>query len=227
MEYEKIYDRTKLLIGEVALEKLKKSKVVVCGVGGVGSYVVEALSRIGIGHICIIDKDVVDMTNINRQLIANTTNVGIAKVDVAKERIQNINPGIEVREIRGYIDASNVEEYLSGYDYVVDAIDSIESKLDIIRWAKENNVPVISSMGMANKLNPLDIRVGDISKTEMCPLAKIIRKRLRDMHISKVKVVYSIEEPIKNESNVLGSVAFVPSAAGLVIASEVVKDIIG
>ena len=226
MEYEKIYDRTKLLIGEAALEKLKKASVTVCGVGGVGSYVVEALARIGIGNITVIDKDVVDMTNINRQLIADTKTIGMAKVEIAKERIQNINPGIEVREIRGYIDASNVGEYLSGSDYVVDAIDSIESKLDVIKYAKENNIPVISSMGMANKLNPLDIKVGDISKTEMCPLAKIIRKRLRDMHISKVKVVYSVEQPIKNESNVLGSVPFVPSVAGLVIASEVVKDII-
>lgn len=227
MELEEIYRRTKLVTGNQGLEKLKKSKIVICGIGGVGSFTMEALARIGIGSITVIDKDKVDVTNINRQIIADTKTIGLAKVLVAKERINNINPEIKVKTIEGYIDSSNLEEYLSNADYIIDAIDSVESKLWIISYAKENNIPVISSMGMANRLNPMDIKVGDIEKTEMCPLAKIIRKRLKEMNISKVKVVYSIEAPIKNESGVLGSVSFVPSVAGLIIASEVVKDIIG
>ncbi len=227
MDLEEIYSRTKLLIGQNNLEKIKKARVVICGIGGVGSYVMEALARIGIGNITVIDKDKVDISNINRQIIADVENVDRSKALIAKERINRINPSIQVKDIEGYIDSSNVKKYLENADYIVDAIDKIESKLAIISYAKENNIKVISSMGMANRLNPLDIRVGDISKTEMCPLAKIIRKRLREMNISKVKVVYSLEEPIKNNTGALGSVSFVPSVAGLIIASEVVKDIIG
>lgn len=226
MDTNSIYDRTKLVIGEESLEKIKKTKVVICGIGGVGSYAMEALARIGIGNITIIDKDKVNITNINRQIIADTKTIGLVKVLVAKERINNINPQIEVKAIEDYIDNSNLEKYLSNADYIIDAIDSVESKLMLISYAKENNIQIISSMGMANKLNPMDIKVGDIEKTEMCSLAKIIRKKLKEINISKVKVVYSTESPIKNKKGVLGSVSFVPSVAGLIIASEVVKDII-
>lgn len=227
MELEEIYSRTKLVIGKESLDKIKNARVAICGIGGVGSYVMEALARIGIGHITVIDKDNVDMSNINRQIIADVESVGKPKAILAKERINKINPNIEVKEIVEYIDSSNIGEYLSDTNYIIDAIDTIESKLAIISYAKQNNIKVISSMGMANKLNPLDIRVEDISKTEMCPLAKIMRRRLKEMKISKVKVVYSVEAPIKNNTGILGSVSFVPSVAGLIIASEIVKDIMG
>lgn len=227
MDLEEIYGRTKLLIGEENLERLKNARVAICGIGGVGSYVMEALARIGIGNITVIDKDNVEVSNINRQIIADVESVGKSKATLAKDRINKINPNIEVRDRVGYIDSSNIGTYLSNVDYIIDAIDTIESKLAIISYAKQNDINIISSMGMANKLNPLDIKVSDISKTEMCPLAKIIRKRLKEMGISKVKVVYSIEQPIKNIEGKLGSVSFVPSVAGLIIASEVVKDIIG
>lgn len=227
MNLEDIYQRTELLLGKEKLEFLKNAKVCVFGVGGVGSYVVEALARIGIGNIVIVDKDVVDVTNINRQLIALSTNVGLPKVDVCKKRISEINPSICVTAINSFVDKSNVRDYITeDLDYVVDAIDTVESKIDIIKRSKELNVKIISSMGMANRLDPLKLKVQDISKTEVCPLAKIVRKRLKEERISKVKVIYSTETAIKTNSKTLGSVSFVPSVAGLVIASEVVKDLI-
>lgn len=228
MNLEDIYQRTTLLIGKEKTDILKNAKVCVFGVGGVGSYAVEALARIGIGHIVIVDKDTVDVTNINRQLIALSTNVGLAKVDVCKKRINEINPNIKVTSISSFVDKSNVNEYITcDMDYVIDAIDTVESKIDIIKRAKELNVKVISSMGMANRLEPLKLKVDDISKTEMCPLAKVIRKRLKEEKIFKVKVIYSTEPAIKTGEKTLGSVSFVPSVAGLVICSEVVKDLIG
>lgn len=225
---DRIYQRTELVIGKTNLEKLKSSKICICGVGGVGSYVLEALARIGVGSITIIDKDNVDMTNINRQLIATVDNVGNSKVEEAKKRINTINPTIQVTAIKDFIDSNNVEKYITlDYDYVVDAIDSVDSKIAIIKTCKKNNIKIISSMGMANRLDPLKIKVTDISKTEMCPLAKVVRKRLKEEEIQKVKVVFSTEIAVKPEGAQLGSVSFVPSTAGLVIASEVVKDIIG
>lgn len=227
MNLEDIYQRTELLLGKEKLELLKNAKVCVFGVGGVGSYVVEALARIGVGNIVIVDKDVVDVTNINRQLIALSTNVGLPKVDVCKKRISEINPSICVTAINSFVDKSNVRDYITeDLDYVVDAIDTVESKIDIIKRCKELNVKIISSMGMANRLDPLKLKVQDISKTEVCPLAKVVRKRLKEERISKVKVIYSTETAIKTNSKTLGSVSFVPSVAGLVIASEVVKDLI-
>lgn len=224
---DNIYERTKLVIGEENLNKLKQAKICICGIGGVGSYALEALARIGIGSIVIIDKDNIDVTNVNRQLIATVDNVGKAKVEEAKKRTNKINPTIQVLSIKDYIDKNNVERYITDdLDYVIDAIDSIESKIDIIKTCKKKNIKIISSMGMANRLEPLKIKVSDISKTEMCPLAKVVRKRLKQEGINKVKVVYSIEQVIKTQTRVLGSVSFVPSVAGLVIASEVVKDII-
>lgn len=224
---ENIYQRTELVIGTENINKLRRSKVCICGIGGVGSYVLEALARIGIGTLVIIDKDVIDSTNINRQLIATVDNVGKDKVEEAKKRIKSINPNIHIISIKDYIDSTNVDEHIpTDCDYVVDAIDSVESKISIIKRCKQQNINIISSMGMANRLEPLKIKVADISKTEVCPLAKIVRKRLKEEGISKVKVVYSTETAIKPQTKTLGSVSFVPSTAGLVIASEVVKDII-
>lgn len=224
---EDIYQRTELVIGKENVNKLKKSKVCICGIGGVGSYVLEALARAGIGTLIIIDKDVVDITNVNRQLIATVDNVGKDKVEEAKIRINSINPNIQIIAIKDHIDSTNVDEYIeSDCDYVVDAIDSVESKISIIKRCKQQGTKVISSMGMANRLEPLKIKVADISKTEVCPLAKVVRKRLKEEGINKVKVVYSTELAIKTQSKTLGSVSFVPATAGLVIASEVIKDII-
>ncbi len=224
---EEIYNRTRLVIGDEKLQRIKDANICICGIGGVGSYTLEALARIGVGKITIIDKDDVDVTNINRQLIATVDNVGKAKVDEAKKRITSINPNIQVVAIKDNIDSSNVEKYITqDLDCVVDAIDSVDSKIALIKECKKKNIKIISSMGMANRLDPLQIKVADISKTEVCPLAKVVRKKLKDEGIKKVKVVFSTENAIKNGSKELGSVSFVPSTAGLIIASEVVKDII-
>lgn len=227
VNYEDIYQRTKLVIGDEAVEKLKKSKVCICGIGGVGSYVMEALARIGIGIITVIDKDKVDITNINRQIIATVDNVDISKVECAKKRINNINPDIKVKCINKFLNETTIKECVgSNYDYVVDAIDSVNSKISLIKHCYNNNLKIISCMGMGNKLEPLKIKVADIYRTSVCPLAKIMRKRLKEENVKKLKVIYSEELPIKNQTGLLGSVSFVPSVAGLIIASEVVKDII-
>lgn len=224
---EDIYQRTELVIGKEGVNKLKNSKVCICGVGGVGSYAIEALARIGVGNLTVIDKDVIDITNINRQIIATMENIGKPKVAVTKERINSINPNIIVQSIETFLDESNISKYITeDFDYVIDAIDSINSKVELIKHCTKNNINVISSMGMANKIEPLMIKVSDIYKTSVCPLAKIMRKKLKENGIKKLKVVYTEEIPIKNDTNVLGSVSFVPSVAGLVIASEVVKDIL-
>ncbi len=224
---EEIYQRTELVIGKDNLEKIKRAKICICGIGGVGSYVLEALARIGVGNIVIIDNDNVDITNINRQLIATVDNVGNSKVVEAKKRINSINPEIKITTVKDFIDTTNVDKYITNdCDYVVDAIDSVESKIAIIRACKQKNLKIISSMGMANRLEPLKIKVADISKTEVCPLAKVVRKRLKEEGIKKVKVVFSTESAIKTGDKTLGSVSFVPATAGLVIASEIVKDII-
>lgn len=222
-----IYNRTEIILGKENIEKIKNSKVCICGIGGVGSFAMEALARIGVGQITIIDKDKVDVTNINRQLIATIDNVDKPKVEVGKDRIKSINLDIDVKTHEVFITKDNMSEYIDNtYDYVIDAIDSVDSKVALIKYCYDNNIKVISSMGMANRINPLDIKVADIYKTKMCPLAKIIRKKLKDLNIKKLKVVYSEEEAIKPNAKELGSVSFVPSVAGLVIASEVIKDII-
>ena len=224
---DKIYERTELVIGKENLDKLKKSKVCICGIGGVGSYVLEAIARTGVGEITIIDNDIVDITNINRQLIATVENVGKAKVEEAKKRINHINPQVKVNSIKEFIDETNVNNYITTYyDYVIDAIDSVDSKIAIIRTCKQKGIKIISSMGMANRLEPLKIKIADISKTEICPLAKVVRKRLRQENINNVKVVFSTENAVKTETGKLGSMSYVPSVAGLIIASEVVKDLI-
>lgn len=222
------FDRNILIIGEEGQEKLSRSKVLVFGVGGVGGYVCEALARAGVGHIDIVDGDAVDVSNINRQIIATHTTVGRTKVDVMKERMEAINPDIKCQgfhvfylpENRGGIDFCQ-------YDYVVDAVDTVTAKLLIIEEAKANNVKVISSMGTGNKTNPSLFQIADISKTSVCPLAKVMRKELRNRGIKDVKVLYSQEEPIKSPQGATpGSLSFVPSVAGLLIGGQVIKELL-
>lgn len=227
--------RTGLLIGEEALNKLKKCKVAVFGLGGVGSYATEALARSGIGSMDIFDGDVVDITNINRQIIALESTIGMPKAEVSEKRIKDINPNINVESHNCFFNKDNQHDFdFSKYDYVVDAIDMVSSKLLIIKICKDLNVPIISSMGTGNKLNPTLIKVKDIYSTSNCPLARVMRRELRKMSIKSLKVVCSDEipsyTPKSDEDNpgkrVNSSISFVPSVAGLIIASEVIKDLI-
>lgn len=227
------FTRTELLIGKTGVEKLKNAKVVVYGIGGVGSYVVEALARAGIGHITIVDFDKVDITNINRQLLATHSTIGKDKVEVMKERILDINPNAVVEAYKPD-EIENGEESLinNSVTYVVDAIDTITNKIKLIEKANKENVKIISATGAANKLDPTAFEVADIYKTSMCPVCKILRKELKQRGIKHLKVVYSKEAPIKPKTEektnerVLGSISFVPSVAGLIIASQVIKDIV-
>lgn len=221
------FQRTELLIKKEGIEKLKNSKVLVFGLGGVGSYVVEALARGGVGTLGICDMDIVNITNINRQLIALTSTLDKTKVSVTKERLLDINPSLNVIEYPFLLNEETIGNIdFSKYDYVVDAIDMVSSKILIIRKSKEVNVSIISSMGTANKLNPSDLLITDLAKTHTCPLAKKMRYELKKYDIKHCKVLYSTELPIEHDSKVLGSVSFVPSVAGLLIASEVIKDLI-
>ncbi|MBR3836471.1 MAG: tRNA threonylcarbamoyladenosine dehydratase [Clostridia bacterium] len=227
-----ILDRSELLIGAEALLTLKKSHIAVFGVGGVGSYTVEALVRGGIGKISIFDADVVSETNINRQLVATTKTIGMDKVDVAKKHLLEVNPNLEIVAEKIFFSAETADSVdFSQFDYIVDAIDTVSSKILLIEKAKQNNVPIISCMGTGNKLDPTRFKICDISKTSVCPLAKVMRYELRKRGINNVKVLFSEEEPIKhgqteNGRPVPGSISFVPSVAGLIIAGEVIKDII-
>lgn len=220
------FSRTERVLGETNLNKLAKSKVLIFGIGGVGGHCVESLGRMGIENITVVDGDEVDITNINRQLIALESTVGRAKVDVMEERLLNINPNIKITKInKMYLPETRDEFDFSGYDYIVDAIDNVTAKLDIICRAKEKDIPVISAMGTGNKMEPTMLEVSDINKTSVCPLAKVVRKELRNRGIKNVKVVFSKEEP-KVRAVPPGSVSFVPPVAGMIMASEVVKDII-
>ena len=232
------FHRTELLLGEEAMKKLKRSRVAVFGIGGVGGYVVEALARSGIGALDLIDSDVVDITNLNRQIIATHSTVGRPKVEVAKERILDIAPECEVRTYRMFFLPETRDQFdFASYDYVVDAIDTVAGKTELIRCAKEAGVPVISSMGAGNKMEASMMEVSDISKTSVCPLARVMRKKLKEIGIEHLKVVYSKEKPIspaygedpdmKGGHPAPGSNAFVPAAAGLIIAGEVIKDLCG
>ena len=226
---EKWLARESLLIGEENIKKLNSSTVAIFGCGGVGSYAVEALARAGIGKIVLIDSDIVDETNINRQLIADTSTIGKNKVDVEKERILRINPKAEVITYNTFFNEESSKELINKeYNYIIDAIDSVKSKILLIQLAYEKKINIISAMGMGNKLDPTMIEVSDISKTEVCPLAKTIRKQLRQIGINHTKVVYSKENPIKieRENKVTASISFVPSVCGLIMAGEVIKDII-
>ena len=226
------FSRTELLIGKENLEKLKNSKVAIFGIGGVGSFVVEALTRAGIGNFILVDKDNVDLSNLNRQIIATRKTVGKPKVEVAKERILEINPNAEVEIYKEFFMPETEGILDSTISYVVDAIDTVTAKIELVKRAQELNIPIISSMGTGNKLDPTKFEVSDIYKTSVCPLAKVMRKELKARKIKKLKVVYSKEFPIKVARNeevikqIPGSISFVPSVAGLIIAGEVIKDII-
>ncbi len=228
------YIRTQALIGDEALQKLRHSKVIVFGVGGVGGYVVEALARCGVGTIDVVDPDSVAKSNLNRQIIALESTIGKQKTQVIKERIKDIDPEINVNCFDIFYTPENTDEIdLIGYDYIVDAIDTVQSKVDIICRAKKQGTPVISSMGFGNKLNPTEIEVADISKTSVCPLARTMRRLLREKGINHLKTVYTKEVP-KTPATIddlsgkpsVASISFVPSTAGLIIASEVIKDLI-
>lgn len=223
--------RTELLIGKQSLEKLKNSTVAVFGCGGVGSFALEALARSGIQNLVIIDNDIVDITNINRQLIADTTTIGLPKVEVAKNRILKINPNAQITTYQAFYDSTNANNLIqTNYDYIIDAIDSVSSKLSLIEEAYHRHIPIISSMGTGNKLDSTKFEVTDITKTSVCPLAKVIRKELKKRNIPHLKVVYSKEIPKRNniEENLRrtpASISFVPSVAGLILAGEVIKDL--
>ena len=224
------FQRTRMLIGQENLDKLAAAKVLVFGVGGVGGYVCEALCRGGVGRIDIVDKDVVDVTNINRQIIATHETVGRPKVEVCRERMLSINPDVTVDAWQCFYLPERAGEFDFGaYDYVVDAVDNVTAKIDIICNARAAGVPVISSMGTGNKLDPTMFKIADIEKTKVCPLAKVVRKELRKRGVFGVKVLYSEEEPIKplsDDTRTPASISFVPSAAGLIIAGRVILDIL-
>lgn len=240
---ENQFSRTELIIGKENVEKLKNSKVAIFGIGGVGSYVVEGLVRAGVENFVLVDNDEVSISNLNRQIIATTKTIGKAKVEVAKTRILDINPNAKVEvyqeffmpETQGILDES--------VDYIVDAVDTVTAKIELIVRANKLNIPIISSMGTGNKLDPTRFEITDIYKTSVCPLAKVMRKELKQRGIKKLKVLYSKEEPIRNKKLeddeetvkedsisrkkiVPGSISFVPSVAGLIIAGEVIKDLI-
>ncbi len=224
------FSRTELLIGKEGVEKLQKAKIAIFGIGGVGSFVVEALARAGIGKFLLVDKDTVDVTNLNRQVIATAKTIGRSKVEVAKERILEINPKAEI-EIHQEFFMPNSQEILDDtINYIVDAVDTVTAKIELVIRANRHNISIISCMGTGNKLDATKFEVADIYQTSICPLAKVMRKELRARGIKKLKVVYSKEEPIKlkrtENQRIPGSISFVPSVAGLIIAGEVIKDII-
>lgn len=229
-----IFSRTELLLGEEALRKLNKSRIAVFGVGGVGGFAVEALARSGVGALDLIDKDTVDITNLNRQIIALHSTIGRDKVSVAAERVRDINPDCDVRMHKVFFLPETADEFdFTEYDYIVDAIDNVTGKLMLIEKAKAEGIPIISSMGAGNKLDPTGFEVADIYETSVCPLAKVIRKECSKRGIESLKVVYSKEKAIKPASGgegkrgiSPGSAAFVPSVVGLIIAGEVIKDIV-
>lgn len=236
------YDRTALVIGDEGVEKLKKSRIAVFGIGGVGSYTVEALARAGVGTIAIFDNDTVSESNINRQLIALHSTVGKKKTEVMADRISDINPDIKVIANDVFYSAENADSFNpKDFDFVVDAIDTVSSKLLLIEKCEETNTPIISSMGTGNHLDPSKFAITDINKTSVCPLARVMRLELKKRGIKKLKVLYSTEQPIKPEIDeklleeerekgssrrqIPGSISFVPSVAGLMIAGEVIRNL--
>ncbi len=226
------FTRTAMLIGESAVRRLSSARVAVFGIGGVGGFVVEALARSGIGFFDLIDSDTVNVTNINRQIIATHNTLGQYKVDAMKDRILSINPDAKVEVYKTFYLPQNSSKFdFSRYDYVVDAVDTVSAKIEIILNAKKSNVPVISSMGTGNKLDPTRFEIADIYKTTVCPLARVMRHELKKRGIDNLKVLYSKEDPVKSfagesgEKPIPASIAFVPSVAGLIIAGEVIKDL--
>ena len=222
------FERTRLLIGEEGIDKLKNARVAIFGVGGVGGFVVEALARSGIQSFDLIDNDTVSISNLNRQIIAIRDTIGRLKVEVMKERILSINPQAKVQTHPCFYLPETASEFdFSQYSYVVDAVDTVTAKIDIIMKAQSADVPVISSMGAGNKMDPTKFEVTDIYKTNVCPLARVMRRDLKKRGVKELKVVYSTEKAIKTGADVPGSIAFVPSVAGMIVAGEVVRDIIG
>lgn len=222
---ENQFSRTELVIGKEKVDILKKSKVAIFGIGGVGSYVVEGLARSGIGNFILVDKDEVSISNINRQIIATHNTVGNPKVEVAKKRILEINPNANVEIYQEFFMPDTEGIIDDSIDYIVDAVDTVTAKLELIVRANKLNIPIISCMGTGNKLDPTKFEIADIYKTSVCPLAKVMRKELKARGIKKLKVLYSKEEAIKIEG-VIGSISFVSSVAGLIISGEVIKDLI-
>jgi tRNA A37 threonylcarbamoyladenosine dehydratase len=244
------FSRTELLIGNEGLEKLKKSKVAIIGIGGVGSFAAEALARAGIGELVLVDDDVICLTNINRQIHALQSTVGLPKVEAMKKRVFDINPDARVTCFKDFYSEETADKILTGdINYVVDAIDTIKSKIDLIIRCKKLNIPIISSMGAGNKLNPTLFRVADISQTSVCPMARVLRRELKKLGIQKgVKVVFSTEKPVKTlqenlcktgcicpkdsvkhcdfKRSIPGSISYVPSVVGLIMACEVIRDIL-
>lgn len=223
--------RTEILIGKESVEKLQKSKVAIFGIGGVGSYVVEALARAGIGKFILVDNDNVSITNLNRQIIATNKTIDKPKVEVAKERILEINKDANIEIYKEFFMPESKEILDNTVSYIVDAVDTVTAKIELVVRANKLNIPIISSMGTGNKLDPTKFEVSDIYKTSVCPLAKVMRKELKKRNINKLKVVYSKEEPlqtdlVENGKKVPASISFVPSVAGLIIAGEVIKDLI-
>ena len=229
------FSRFKMLVGQDNIESLKTKHVAVFGIGGVGSYAAECLVRCGIGEITLIDNDTISITNINRQLFALQSTVGKKKVDVAKQRLLDINPNCIINIIDKFYLPENADEFFEcDYDYIIDAIDTVTSKIDLAKRCYENNIKLISSMGTGNKLDPTKFEVTDIFKTSTCPLCRVMRRELKDRGIKKLKVVYSNEQPIKpivdekeeHKANTPASCSFVPPVAGMILAGEVIKDLI-
>lgn len=217
--------RTEMLVGKEAMLKLQKARVAIFGVGGVGSYVVEALARAGVGHFALFDNDTVNESNINRQLIALHSTIGKKKVDVAKDRILDINPKAVVEAYSVFYLPENAEQFpLDKYDYIVDAIDTVTAKIELVMRAKQAGVSIISSMGTGNKLDNTKFEIADINKTSVCPLARVMRKELRNRGIDKLTVLYSKEQPLKSGGSVPASISYVPSTAGLTIAGYIIKE---
>ena len=221
------FSRQARIIGEEKMNILKNSSVIVFGLGGVGGAAAEALVRGGIGKIAIVDKDVVDITNLNRQIIATEETVGMKKTDAAEKRFLSINPELIVERFDiFYLPETADEINLSDYDFIVDAIDNVTAKIELIVRAEKQGVPIISSMGTGNKLSPEMLEIADIYKTSVCPLARVMRRELKNRGVKKLKVIYSKEEPIKTDSSVPGSISFTPPVAGYLAASYVIKNLI-
>lgn len=225
--------RTEMMLGEEALQKLKNSTVAVFGCGGVGSYTLDSLVRAGVGNIVLFDKALMDVTNLNRNLMADTKVVGKYKVDIAKKRLLNINPNLNIKIVKEYINKYNAPKLVSdNFNYIIDTIDSISDKVALIMEASNKNIPIISSMGTSDKFDPTQFEIADISKISNCPLASLLKSELKSNGIEHLKVIYSKEKPTRfrsTESNYqsqISSISFVPSVAGLIISSEVVKDLI-
>ena len=225
---ENQFDRTEKLIGSDALKKLWRSRVAVFGIGGVGGYIVEALARAGVGALDLIDNDDVNITNLNRQIVALHSTIGKSKVDVAKDRVLDINPAIKIKTYKTFFSSENSYIFdFRQYDYIVDAIDSVTGKIELVLKSKEANVPIISCLGTGNKLHPEMFEITDIYKTSVCPLAKVMRSELKKRGVKNLKVLYSKEIPIKEEGQrIPASISFTPPVAGLIIAGEVIRDLI-